>query len=74
VLEAGASGYVGGLWPLSDGGAADFAVHFYQLVINALETGSVSVADALRETRGLFFEKGDPTFLAYVYYGDPTST
>lgn len=23
------------------------------------------------ETRKLFDQKGDPTFLAYVYYGDP---
>ena len=26
--------------------------------------------DALRYARQLFFETGDPTYLAYVYYGD----
>jgi CHAT domain-containing protein len=71
VLEAGASGYIGGLWPLADRGAAEFAVSFYDLVGAELPQGSVNVADALRKTRQLFYKNGDPTFLAYVYYGDP---
>ena len=71
VLEAGASGYIGGLWPLSDRGAAAFAVHFYQRIAGALQSHAVNVAEALRATRKLFFDTGDPTFLAYVYYGDP---
>lgn len=35
------------------------------------EKGPVEVADVLRKVRRLFYEEGDPTFLAYVYYGDP---
>lgn len=69
VLESGASGYIGGLWPLSDQGAAAFAVRFYQLLSQNLAQGSANVADILRQTRAQVYETGDPTFLAYVYYG-----
>ncbi len=31
----------------------------------------VAVADSLRRLRRRFYETGDPTFLAYVLYGDP---
>lgn len=72
ALEAGASGYVGGLWPLSDEGAATFARMFYGRVESNIDAGKpFFVADALREARGGFFETGDPTFLAYAYFGDP---
>jgi hypothetical protein len=71
VLEAGASGYIGGLWPLGDTGAATFAAYFYQLMQHGLATGPVTVAEVVREARRLFYRDGDPTFLAYVYYGDP---
>jgi len=71
ILESGASGYVGGLWPLSDASAAEFAVNFYQRLDTQLQNGAVNIADLLRKTRQRFSENGDPTFLAYVYYGDP---
>lgn len=71
VLETGASGYIGGLWPLGDASAADFAVRFYEILDEKLKDGPVNVADLLRETRKNFTENGDPTFLAYIYYGDP---
>lgn len=73
LLESGASGFIGGLWPVSDSSAAEFAQDFYRRL-----TGSsgrpVSVAEALRATRARFYENGDPTFLAYAYYGDPNLT
>jgi hypothetical protein len=71
VLEGGASGYIGGLWSLGDKGAAEFATRFYQLLAEELESGAVTIADVLQQTRKQFYENGDPTFLAYVYYGDP---
>jgi len=71
ILEGGASGYIGGLWPLGDKGAAEFAIHFYQQLLQELESGPVIVADILRHTRQQFYENGDPTFMAYVYYGYP---
>jgi hypothetical protein len=71
TLEAGASGYVGGLWLLSDAGAAAFATRFYATFATALRSGPVTVAEVLRQVRRDFYLRGDPTFLAYVYYGDP---
>ncbi|WP_295388369.1 CHAT domain-containing protein [uncultured Thiodictyon sp.] len=72
VLETGASGFVGGLWPLPDRSAAAFAIRFYAELVGHLErNGEASVAEALRQTRTHFRETGDPTYLAYVFYGDP---
>ena len=70
VLDAGASGYIGGLWPLFDESAAAFAARLYDIIERELDHGPVYVADALREARGQFYETGDPTFLGYAYYGD----
>jgi CHAT domain-containing protein len=71
VLDAGASGYVGGLWPLGDRGAAMFARRFYDGLDPAFRGKPVVVSDLLRQARRGFYETGDPTFLAYVFYGDP---
>lgn len=70
VLEAGASGYIGTLWPVSDKGAAEFGVSFSRLLGERLQGGPASIAEVLMETRRKFLEDGDPTFLAYIYYGD----
>lgn len=72
VLANGASGYIGTLWPVGDKGASEFAVAFYEGLSSELEARpAASVGMALRDARKLFYETGDPTFLAYVYYGDP---
>jgi hypothetical protein len=71
VLEAGASGYIGALWPVDDAGASQFAIRFYQKVEQGLTNGPVNVGDVLCDVRHDFYETGDPSFLAYVYYGDP---
>ena len=73
-LEAGASGYLGTLWPIADQGAALFATRFYtELNTRMDETGSANVTDVLRTVRREFHEHGDATFLAYIYYGDPNT-
>jgi CHAT domain len=71
VLEGGGSGYIGALWPVSDAGAAAMGAHFYHELDRALDEGPAAVGDVLRSGRSLFYEDGDPSFLAYVYYGDP---
>jgi hypothetical protein len=70
VLETGAAGFVGGLWPLPDRSAARFAMGFYG-ALGAGPNRRTLVAEALRVTRARFYETGDPTYLAYAYYGDP---
>ena len=72
VLDAGAGGYIGGLWPIGDRGAAEFAGRFYEHLFRTIrETGSANVAASLSETRRHFYQNGDPTFLGYSYFGDP---
>ncbi len=73
VLEAGASGYIGALWSIGDSGAKNFAEKFYATMSEELskEGSSVSMADLMRKTKSEFLKNGDPTYLAYVFYGDP---
>lgn len=70
VLEAGASGFVGGLWPLFDKAAATFSTSFYEEFAKRLGDGSAPVTDILWSVRRRFYENGDPTYLAYTFYGD----
>lgn len=74
VLEAGAAGFIGGLWPLSDEAAADFAGDYYARLAAALAGDEVYLADVLREVRLGFYRTGDPNYLAYSFYGDPNLT
>lgn len=74
ALEAGASGYIGALWPVSDGGAARFGATFHRSLELRLRDGPVSIPQILTETRRRFLDQGDPTFLAYVYFGDANLT
>nr|VFJ61665.1 MAG: CHAT domain-containing protein [Candidatus Kentron sp. DK] len=72
ILEAGASGYVGALWSIGDKGAADFGIRFYRTLQQELDKkGTVTVSDVLRKTRERFRKTGDPTYLSYIFYGDP---
>jgi len=71
ALEAGASGYIGALWPVGDKGASEFAAQFYNALYAAQKNGTDSVAGVLTGIRRSFLKNSDPTFLAYIYYGDP---
>lgn len=70
VLATGASGFIGGMWPLADRPAADFSTAFYSEVSTGLATGPVYLAEVLRDVRQRFYETGDPTYLAYTFYGN----
>ncbi len=74
LLQSGASGFIGGMWPLPDRSAADFSEAFYARLAERLQGGPVHLADVLRETRARFYETGDPTYLAYAYYGNVNLT
>lgn len=71
VLDGGADGFVGALWPVGDVSAARFARSFYGELQQGGTEGAL-VAEALRASRARFEESGDPTWLAYVMYGDPS--
>jgi tetratricopeptide (TPR) repeat protein len=70
VLETGGSGFIGGMWPLSDNGASQFAAVFYESLRANGQKGPVEIAELLRIARRKFAETGDPTFLGYVLYGN----
>ncbi len=73
VLDAGALGFIGGLWPVFDESAARFAADFYA-AMPAAGGGDVHPAAVLRDLRAQFAETGDPTFLSYVFFGDVNLT
>jgi hypothetical protein len=71
VLASGASGFVGGLWPLSDRGAAAFSAEFYAELKDGLtRQRGVAISEILMRSREKLLSLGDPTVLAYVFYGD----
>ena len=70
VLASGASGFIGGMWPLTDRTAAVFSTSFYGDISGQLKSGPVYVAEVLQQVRSQFYETGDPTYLAYTFYGN----
>jgi len=71
VLRSGASGYIGALWAVDDTVAARFAARYYESFGQALTRGIANPAQILMRTRKSVYEaKGDPTALAYIFYGD----
>lgn len=71
LLDNGAGGFIGGMWPLQDASAAQFAGEFYLSLEHGLNGGpAVPVAQLMQAGRRQFLKTGDPTFLAYVFYGD----
>lgn len=70
VLAGGASGFIGGMWPLTDRAAAAFSSDFYGGISARLKDGPVYLAEMLQVVRKRFYETGDPTYLAYTFYGN----
>jgi CHAT domain-containing protein/uncharacterized protein associated with vWA-MoxR-VMAP ternary system len=65
-LRGGFRGFIGPLWSVDDGAAAEVARRFYEATFR----GEASVGDVLREIR-----RSSPTYdatpLSYVFYGHP---
>ena len=69
-LERGAGAFLSSLWEVRDDSAPDFAAAFY----GSLRQGN-TCAQALTHARNAISCKaGDPTWLAYAFYGDPDAT
>ena len=74
MLDSGASGYIGALWPVGDDEAAAFAEAFYEEVEKSIgATGAAQVTEILRCLRRRGESRQDPTWSAYVFYGDPAT-
>jgi len=68
-IYGGALGCIGSLWPVYDRSAAEFAIHFYNLVLEGHMIG-----EAVRQSRCKIRDKdpNDITWAAFILYGDPT--
>ncbi len=68
-IYGGALGCIGSLWPVYDRSAAEFAIHFYNLVLEGHMIG-----EAVRQSRWKIRDKdpNDITWAAFILYGDPT--
>ncbi|MGA2755472.1 MAG: CHAT domain-containing protein [Terracidiphilus sp.] len=72
LLANGASGYIGALWPVNDATAEAVADSFYRQLSRGISGNGANVAEVLAKARAdVFSRTGDPTALAYVFYGDP---
>jgi CRP-like cAMP-binding protein len=70
-MAAGAGAFVGSLWPVRSSSAKTFADTFYHaLVADRQSLGSAS----LRARQAIASDNGDPTWLAYTIYGNPSAT
>jgi len=67
-LDAGASGFIGTLWSVSDYTAFRFTQHLYQKLFER-----VTLGEAVLQARNLIRQTGDPSWLAYELYGHPNS-
>lgn len=65
-IDAGATAFIGTLWPISDQKAALFAQLFYQYLLVGLPIGR-----AVRQARLQLREGFDTTWLAYTVFADP---
>jgi hypothetical protein len=68
-MQAGAGAFVGSLWAVTDGAAREFAQEFYHQLRGGLRLGEAVTA----ARRSAASQPGDPTWLAYTVYGDPSA-
>lgn len=70
-MTAGAGAFIGTLWPVRSSSAKKFADTFYQaLAVDGAPLGAAS----LQARRAIADDVGDPTWLAYTIYGNPSAT
>jgi hypothetical protein len=72
-VECGASAFIGSLWEISDDLAIRFAVEFYNRLWGLSGHSPQPLGQAFSEARRVIkaADPADPTWLAYVLYGDP---
>ena len=72
-IDCGVSAFVGTMWEINDELASRFALEFYARLCGAPNLGPVTLGEALRQARLAVrdADPANPTWLAYVLYGDP---
>jgi len=66
-LRAGAAAFIGTLWEVTDGTAAEFAQELYRRLLAGDQLGTAVMA----ARHAVAAEPGDPTWMAFAVYGDP---
>jgi len=74
-VEAGASAFIGTLWAVNDQLAATFAIEFYNRLLGLDGHQPMTIGRAFHDARMVIkkLAPGNPTWLAYVLYGDPNA-
>ena len=72
-LQSGVSAFIGSLWEINDKLAAQFAQEFYNRLWGLGGGAAVPLGQAFHEARMAIkaADEANPTWLAYVLYGDP---
>ena len=72
-LQSGVSAFIGSLWEINDKLAAQFAQEFYNRLWGLGGKAAVPLGQAFHEARMAIkaADEANPTWLAYVLYGDP---
>jgi hypothetical protein len=75
-LRGGFGGVLGALWSVGDDTAQEIALEFWQRALPPAPARGEPVGAILRDLRAKYATdpSGDPTWLAYVYYGHPRLT
>jgi hypothetical protein len=71
--ESGASAFIGSLWEINDKLAGEFAQEFYDRLWGLGGKAAMPLGQAFHEARMAIkaADEANPTWLAYVLYGDP---
>ncbi len=70
-MGAGAAAFVGSLWAVRSSSARTFAEEFYRaLILGRKPLGAAS----LQARQAIAADEGDPTWLAYTVYGNPSAS
>jgi hypothetical protein len=73
LVQAGASAFIGTLWEINDRLAAQFAIEFYNRLWGLNGRPPLPLGEAFLQARLAIkqLDPANPTWLAYVLYGDP---
>jgi hypothetical protein len=72
-IDSGASAFIGSLWEVNDRLAARFSREFYNRLLGLEGHHPLPLGEALHQARMVIrqLDPANPTWLAYVLYGDP---
>jgi CHAT domain-containing protein len=70
-MRAGAGAFIGSLWAVRSSSARTFAERFYSALVRDGESLGVASWQARQAIEA---DEGDPTWLAYTVYGNPSAS